>query len=124
MSSLKVLVVDDERPIQAALKAILGSAGHTVVPALDAVQAPMLARQAKPDLVILDINMPGGGGYTAFERLRMMSTTLGIPVLIYTVTPRAEVVKRIPEAGDVAFLQKPATGEEVLAAVARLAGTP
>jgi CheY-like chemotaxis protein len=118
----RILVIDDEKLIQAFLRTVLERGAHRVFSALDAMQATMMARQVKPHLVVLDINMPGGGGYAVFERLRMMSSTMQIPVLIYSAATRDEVAKRIPETPDVVFIGKPAAPELIAEAVERLLG--
>jgi DNA-binding response OmpR family regulator len=58
----RILVIDDDRTVLTYLRAVLGRAGYRVFTALDALQGPMVARQTQPDLVVLDLAMPGGGG--------------------------------------------------------------
>jgi CheY-like chemotaxis protein len=118
----RILVIDDEKLIHTFLKTVLERGGHRVFPALDAMQATMMARQVKPNLIVLDINMPAGGGYAVFERLRSMSGTMQIPILIYSAAARDEVTKRIPETPDVVFIGKPAPPEQIVEAVERLLG--
>lgn len=122
----KILLVDDDRAIHLALKSILQGAGHECVSALDGMQGLMLARQQNPDLIILDINMPAGGGAAIYGRLRILAQTTAIPILIYSVLSRAEVVKKIPEAGSdkVPFLSKPASADAILSAVKDLLAKP
>ena len=115
-----ILVIDDERDIQRLLKVLLEAAGYSVSAALDAMQGPMMARQVKPDLIILDINMPGGGGSKVYERLRMNSNFLGTPILVYTGVALDDVGKQIPEHPNTAMLAKPAQPEEILSAVEKL----
>lgn len=122
MARRKILVIDDEKDIQAMIRAVFQHAGDQVLSALDAVQGSMLARQPGIDAIILDINMPGGGGYTVFERLSSMTVTMGIPVLIYSAAPRDQVQQRIAESPTTLFLAKPAQPEEIKAAVDRLLG--
>jgi CheY-like chemotaxis protein len=122
MAERNILVVDDEKMVHTVLKTNLGKHGFRVHSAFDSVQAPMLARQVKPDLIVLDIKMPGGGGYEAFKRLQMMTPTATIPILVFTSAPAAEVTARIPESPSVAHLAKPAEPEAVLAAIRRLLG--
>lgn len=122
MADRRILVVDDEKMIHTVMKIVLGKHGYQVHSAFDTVQAPMMARQLKPDLIVLDITMPGGGGYEAFKRLQMISSTSTIPILVYTSLPADEVVKRIPERPDVAHLTKPAAPEAILAAAQKLLG--
>lgn len=118
----RILVIDDEKVIHAFLRALLERGGHKVFSAMDAMQATMMARQVNPQVIVLDINMPGGGGYAVFERLRMMSGTMQVPILIYSATSREEIQKRIPEATDVAVLAKPALPEQIVEAIERLLG--
>jgi len=120
MARRKILVIDDEKEIQAMIRAVFQHAGDQVLSALDAVQGSMLARQPGIDAIILDINMPGGGGYTVFERLSTMTATMSIPVLIYSAAPRDQVQQRIAESPTTVFLAKPAQPEEIKAAVDRL----
>ncbi|MGE0454932.1 MAG: response regulator [Vicinamibacteria bacterium] len=112
--------MDDVREIHILLRGVLETAGHKVFSALDTLQATKMARELLPDLVILDIAMPGGGGYVAFERLRTLQGTARIPVLIYSAKPREEVTQKIPEASDVRFLSKPCGPQELTDAVERL----
>jgi CheY-like chemotaxis protein len=118
----KILVVDDEKMVHTVLKANLEKHGFRVHSAFDSVQAPMMARQIKPDLIVLDIKMPGGGGYESFKRFQMMGPTSMIPVLVYTSAPADEVSARIPESASVGHLAKPAEPDAVLAVIRRLLG--
>ena len=113
----KILVIDDDRSIHAAMKAVLEPLGYRIFSALDALQGPMVVRQVNPDLVILDISMPAGGGYAVYERLKFLSGTFHIPVLIYSVSPREEIAKKIPESGDTRILSKPARPDQIVEAV-------
>lgn len=122
MARRKILVIDDEKDIQAIIRGVFQHAGDQVLSALDAVQGLMLARQPGVDAIILDINMPGGGGYTVYQRLSTITATMNIPVLIYSVAPRDQVQQHIAESATTAFLAKPAQPEEIKAAVDRLLG--
>lgn len=119
MPGKTILVIDDDKNIHAALRALLTGAGHQVVSALDAMQGVMMARQNRPDLIVLDINMPAGGGVSVYERLRGLSGTFQIPIVIYTAVPLDAVRAKIPEAPDTFLLAKPASLAELKAAVAR-----
>lgn len=119
MPGKKILVIDDDKNIHAALRAILMAAGHQVISALDAMQGVMMARQMRPDLIVLDINMPAGGGLSVYERLHALSGTFQIPILIYTAVPLEEIRTKIPESPDVFLLAKPASLDELKAAIAR-----
>src|SRR5436309_8887233 len=84
MAGRRILVVDDDKIIHTVIRAALGQHGYQVHSAFDSVQAAGIARQVKPALIVLDITTPGGGGFEAFRRLQMMSTTSQIPILVYT----------------------------------------
>lgn len=122
MAAKRVLVIDDERVIHTFMKAVFEKVSFRVTSSVDALQGPMMARQLTPDLIVLDIALPGGGGYKVFERLRMMKETTAIPILIYSALPREQVLAQIPEGEDVIFLSKPAALEEILAAANKLLG--
>ena len=118
----KVLVIDDDKTTHAILKMALEKAGYQVFAALDAMQGMMMAKQARPDLIVLDIMMPAGGGFAVYERLQMMSGSFQVPFLIYSSMAPDEVAKKIHEGPSVIVLNKVARPEEVLEAVKRLTG--
>ncbi len=118
----KILHVEDDKNIALLVSAILSRAGYHVTTAFDAMQAVMMARQGQPDLIILDLMIPAGGGASVLDRLRQIGTTQTIPVLIYSATPREEILKKFPEDSTVLVLQKPAPPSEIVAAVNRLLG--
>ena len=117
MAERRVLVVDDDRIVHTIVRAAIEKHGYTVFSAFDAMQVPMMARQLKPDLIVLDINMPGGGGFEAFRRLQMISWTAAIPVLVHTVLSHADVRHHIAPSPSVEYLAKPALPDDILGAV-------
>ena len=120
MAVRKVLVVDDDKMIHTLMRGALEKHGFRVHSAFDSVQAPMVARQIKPDLIVLDISMPGGGGFETFRRLQMMSSTAQIPILVFTSMPLADVTGQIDVGPSVGILGKPSSPEEILSAVQML----
>ena len=115
-----ILVIDDDRSVLTYLKGVLSREGYRVFTALDALQGPMVARQAKPDLVVLDLSMPGGGGAAVLERLRRMQGTMQTPVLVYSGLPRERVAELVVEGADVVFVPKSGSPQDLLAAVHNL----
>jgi CheY-like chemotaxis protein len=113
----KILVVEDDRNIQTILRMVLEKAGYQVVLAVDGIQGTMMARTAQPQLIVLDIMMPGGSGFTVFERLRQMTGTMSIPVLIYSAVPTDQILEKIQMGPGVRLLQKPAAPSAFLEAV-------
>ncbi len=122
MDRKKVLVIDDDKTVHSILKLALEKAGFQVFAALDAMQGMMMAKQVRPDLIILDIMMPAGGGFAVYDRLQMMAQSFQVPFLVYSSLPREEVLKRIPESSQAEVLNKTAPLDSVVAAAARLAG--
>ncbi|MDD2805677.1 MAG: response regulator [Elusimicrobiales bacterium] len=118
----KVLVIDDDKTIHAILKMAFEKAGYQVFAALDAMQGMMMAKQVRPELIVLDIMMPAGGGFAVYDRLQMMSGSFQVPFLIYSSVPGSEIMAKIQEGPTVKILSKTAKLEEVIAAANELTG--
>ncbi len=103
----KILVVDDEQAIVELLTLHLTESGHQVVVALDGFTGPMVATREKPDLIILDYNMPAANGAKVHERLRGNTFTAATPIIFLTATPIGEVIMGVKDDDRTRFLQKP-----------------
>ncbi|MBI5629991.1 MAG: YbgC/FadM family acyl-CoA thioesterase [Elusimicrobia bacterium] len=117
-----VLVIDDDQTLVALLKEGLESAGYGVAAAFDGVQGVLQAHQRRPDIIILDFYMPGGGGHTVYERLRGVPDTAKIPIIFSTVCGFDEVKKRIHPSAHTYFLKKPLGLNQVISAVNNILG--
>jgi two-component system sensor histidine kinase ChiS len=107
-----VLVADDDGQIRILLQELLRSAGFEVLLAADGVQALEAARRQSPDVILLDVNMPGVDGYECARRLNSSAATAGTPIVL--ISGAAEPLDRVRglQAGAVDFLGKPvAVGE-------------
>lgn len=122
MPGKKILLVEDDRTVQLLLKTVLEKAGYQVFPALDAMQGIMLARQQQPDLIVLDMMMPAGGGASVLDRVRTLTQTMSTPVLVYSAMAEDELAKKVQAGPLTKVLRKPAPPAEVLAAVQALIG--
>ncbi len=122
MDRKKVLIIDDDKTVHAILKLALEKADFQVFAALDAMQGMMMTRQMRPDLIILDIMMPAGGGFAVYDRLQMMSGSFQVPFLIYSSMPREEIHKHIKESAQTEILNKTAPLDSLVAAARRLTG--
>jgi twitching motility two-component system response regulator PilH len=80
--SLKVLVVDDSPTDLAVLTRLLAAHGHTFLTAADADKAIALAKSESPDVILMDVVMPGQNGFQATRTLARDPQTSGIPVII------------------------------------------
>lgn len=115
---MKVLIADDDRIIDAALSAVFRKRGWQVVVAVDTMQTLMLAKQAPvPDIILLDLKMPGGTGEMALERLKASTLTANIPVVIVSGTDDPEAPRRVQELGAVGFVKKPVNADTLAQSV-------
>lgn len=114
----KILVVDDDKDIQRLLALRLGSAGYETAFASDGITAISAARQQAPDLIVLDLGLPAGDGFTVLERLQALPQLAGIPVIVLTARESAETKARALEAGAERFVAKPFESEALLEAIA------
>ena len=116
----RILVVDDS-PIELKLMAkILGQAGYEVITATSGAQALTLARESRPDLVLLDLNMPELDGYEVCRRLKEDEATRAIPVVLYSVRDQIVDVLRGLEVGAEDFIVKGLRRDALLARLSRL----
>lgn len=110
----KILVVEDESSIQTIIRTYLTNAGFTVVSSDNGLEALTLAAEANPDLVVLDLNLPGMDGLDVAVRLREQSE-----VYILMLTARGEEIDRITglRLGADDYLTKPFSPRELVARV-------
>jgi DNA-binding response OmpR family regulator len=100
-----ILVVEDEKEELALLTQILSHKGYETLKAETGSQAVDIAGEAKPDLVILDLNLPDCNGTEVLGRLKRLDSTVQVIILTGYGSPRA--VRRAMEAGAFDFLTKP-----------------
>lgn len=85
----KILIVEDEPDVRRVLKLTLELAGHRVSEAKTGEEGLLMAAGANPDVIILDIMLPGMGGGEVLQRLRKAAETAPIPVIIVTASAQA-----------------------------------
>lgn len=115
-----VLVVDDDVQNVELLEAYLSEAGYRVKRALDGSEALAEVAGEEPDLILLDIMMPGVSGYEVCRKLKSDPRTARIPILMVTALGALADIERGVEAGTDDFLTKPINRPELLARVRSL----
>ena len=100
-----ILVVDDEQDVAKALQVRLKSNGYDVLLAFDSITAFTLAQKELPNLIILDILLPGGGGFLVAERLKKTAKTHGIPIIFLTGLSGCE--EKAYQLGACSYVMKP-----------------
>ena len=120
---MKILVADDDRDLRDLVGFTLTQAGYLVIKAPDGLAAVRAVTDEAPDLVILDINMPGASGFQVCESIRRTSR---VPIMMLTVRGEEEDLVRALDLGADDYLTKPFSPRTLLArakALLRRAGT-
>jgi two-component system cell cycle response regulator DivK len=119
----RVLIVEDNPTNMTLAVFLLQSAGYTVLSATDAEAGLTLARAEQPDLILMDIQLPGMDGLEATALLKKDEATRGIPVVALTALAMKGDEERIRAAGCDGYIAKPMRYQEFLATItAQLAG--
>lgn len=124
MPNRKVLIIEDNADTRLILSAQLRAQQYESVFAADGIQAIMMARQAKPDAILLDLGMPGGNGLVVLQRLKSNLALATVPVIIVSAEDPKVAQAKCLAAGAVAYLHKPVAQETLLAALAAALGDP
>jgi two-component system, cell cycle response regulator DivK len=116
----KVLIVEDNPANMTLATFLLQSAGHTVLGAKDAETGLALARVEQPDLILMDIQLPGMDGLEATALLKSDPSTRAIPVIALTALAMKGDEQRILAAGCDGYIAKPLAYKEFLATISAL----
>ena len=116
----KVLVVDDEQSMRELLRLHLSNHGYEVLAAEDAIVAGHLIVEGKPDLLIVDVQMPYMNGYEFVNALKNDPDTRDIPVVFLTTDDN--VASQASRLGAAAYLQKPVMADRLLEVVGLFVG--
>ena len=115
-----ILIVDDSKTARMTLKRMLDSGGYTIYEAEDGVSAISMAQQKLPDLILMDVVMPGINGFVATRRIRKMEDTKNIPIVIMSGNEQATEEFWVIRIGANDFMAKPFNRSEVYRRVERL----
>ncbi|MBT8335299.1 MAG: response regulator [Gemmatimonadetes bacterium] len=112
-----ILLVEDDPDVARGVTVRLQANGYRVVHATNATLALTIAALERPDLVIMDVGLPGQDGHYVMERLARSIHTAMIPVVFLTARGQEETARKAFEAGAVGFMTKPYRGDELIAMV-------
>jgi len=122
MTTKKILIIEDDKDVLRGLTVRLRATGYNTVLATDAVSAISVARKEDPDVIVLDLGLPCGDGFTVMKRLGSLASTSATPIIIVTGRDPSTNKGRALQAGAVAFLQKPFDNDELIAAIQQALG--
>ena len=117
MSEKKVLVIDDQPGNVFLLMDRLNREGYSVITAYDGEEGIKKAKNERPDLILMDIMMPGIDGFSACKILSQDKMTKNIPIIMLTALNSSEDIKKGFEVGAYDYIKKPFNKEELLARV-------
>ncbi len=113
----RILIVDDDVDLMVGLTAQLKADGFEVVQAMDAYGALSAARSERPDLILLDLGLPGGDGFSVMTRLAAIQPTAQIPIIVLSARDPVGNRRKARELGATRYFQKPARPEELHEAI-------
>jgi DNA-binding response OmpR family regulator len=117
MSQKTILIVDDDPDVRLGLHVRLKANHYNVIFAADGMASIAEARKHMPDLIILDLGLPAGDGFSVLERLKANDSLSLIPVIVLSARDRNTNMDRALKAGANTFLQKPVENAELLAVI-------
>ena len=103
----RILIVDDNQAMVEALSIVVSARGHDAMTALSGEEALSLLESEMPDVMLLDLTMPGIDGFETLDRVRTMPEGKDLPVLIITALDEEDLEGRVADAGGNALLRKP-----------------
>ncbi|WP_404306064.1 NAD-binding protein [Neorhodopirellula lusitana] len=112
-----ILLADDHRALRLLFSRKLVAAGHDVIQAATGEQALELARSQQPELIVLDVNMPGLDGYQVCQELRQESKFKTVPIILYSADETKEFIRRGKDAGAEMCIRKTSKSSELLASI-------
>ena len=119
MNRNKILIIEDDQDMRRGLNVRLRASEYDTAFASDAVMALSIAKKESPDLILLDLGLPGGDGFLVLERLRNIGLLASTPVIVVSARDPQTNEKRALDAGAEAFFQKPVDNEELMRAIQR-----
>jgi two-component system cell cycle response regulator DivK len=124
MANELILIVEDNEKNMKLLRDVLQFKGYRTIETETGEDGMTLAMRHKPDLILMDYQLPGIDGIEAFRRIRSASDTAHIPIVAVTASAMPEEAKKMKEAGFDGFLTKPINVKGFIETVERFIGKP
>ena len=119
MDRNKILIIEDDLDLRRGLNLRLRASNYDTAFAADAVMALSIAKKEAPDLILLDLGLPGGDGFLVLERMKSIASLSCTPVIVLSARDPKANEKRALEAGADAFFQKPVDNQVLMTAIQR-----
>jgi len=115
----KILIIEDDLDLRRGLNLRLRASNYDTAFAADAVMALSIAKKEAPDLILLDLGLPGGDGFLVLERMKSIASLACTPVIVLSARDPKANEKRALDAGADAFFQKPVDNQKLMTAIQR-----
>jgi DNA-binding response OmpR family regulator len=115
----KILIIEDDPDLRRGLNLRLRASNYDTAFAGDAVMALSIAKKEAPDLILLDLGLPGGDGFLVLDRMKNIASLACTPVIVLSARDPAANEERAIKAGAEAFFQKPVDNQELMEAIQR-----
>ena len=122
MNGNKILIIEDDHDMRRGLNVRLRASEYETAFASDAVMALSVAKKERPDLILLDLGLPGGDGFLVLERMKNVGLLASTPVIVISARDPKTNEKRALDAGAEAFFQKPVDNDQLMKAIWRALG--
>ena len=119
MNGNKILIIEDDQDMRRGLNVRLRASEYDTALASDAVMALSIVKKEVPDLILLDLGLPGGDGFVVLERMSNLGLLASTPVIVVSARDPKTNEKRALDAGAEAFFQKPVDNDELMKAIRR-----
>ncbi|MFH1836514.1 MAG: response regulator [Candidatus Omnitrophota bacterium] len=119
MKKEKILIIDDEPNIIMMIRSRLKSVNYEVISALNGEEGLRKAREEKPDLILLDVTMPGISGFEVLAKLKLNPETKSIPIIMLTAQGATQAMLKAQSLGATDYIIKPFKGEDLIKYIRR-----
>jgi two-component system, OmpR family, KDP operon response regulator KdpE len=124
MANKKILIVEDDPDVLKAMHVRLQANQYDTFMAADAIASIVEARKYHPDLILLDLGLPGESGFVALERFQANPYLASIPIIVISGRTDPDNRVRAMKAGAKAFLEKPVDSHDLIAVIREALGEP